>query len=151
MKAGGRGQLTGPTAPLRPKLLMTCCHRSALHHSHQTRPDCLRWQRDAGQAEKRGREKPLCVARVRHAVSEPMWACSQPCAEILCPTVYSSQVPFLQRAGFRDHWETKSSSSLKEKSSEIIWRNSRLYSQMLCPFWRALAGFVTIGHQLVRF
>ncbi len=64
-KAGGRDQLQSPIAD------MTCCHRPALRHCHRTRPDRLRWQRDGGQVGKSGREKPLCVARARHAGSEP--------------------------------------------------------------------------------
>ncbi len=69
-KAGGQGQLPSPTAPLRQKLPMTCCHRPALCHFHRTRPDCAHWQRDAGQVEKKGWEKPLCVTRARHARPE---------------------------------------------------------------------------------
>ncbi len=95
-KAGGRGQLPRPTAPLHPKLPLTCCHRPALHHYHQTKPDHSHWQRDAGQdgkkwweskvkGESKGWEKPLCVARSRHAGSEPAWARSQLGTEILCP------------------------------------------------------------------
>ncbi len=72
--ARGRGQLPSPTAPQHPKLPMTCCHRSALRHFPRTRPDRSRLQRDAGQVGKKGWEKPLYVARARHAESEPTWA-----------------------------------------------------------------------------
>ncbi len=40
----------------------------ALRSSFQ---ECSRLQRDAGQVGKKGREKPLCVAKARHAGSEP--------------------------------------------------------------------------------
>ncbi len=67
----GRGQLSSPTAPQHLKLPVTCCHRPAHRHFPRTRPDRSRLQRDAGQVGKKGREKPLCVARARHAGSEP--------------------------------------------------------------------------------
>ncbi len=36
-KAGGQDQLLSPTAPLRPKLLMTCCHHFALRFAVSAR------------------------------------------------------------------------------------------------------------------
>ncbi len=36
----------------------------------------------------KGRETPLCVAKARHAGSEPAWARSQPGAENLCPLFF---------------------------------------------------------------
>ncbi len=74
----GRGQSLSPTAPQHLKLPVTCCHRPAHRHFPQTRPDPSRLQRDAGQVGKKGREKSLCVAKVRHAGSEPAWARSLP-------------------------------------------------------------------------
>ncbi len=59
-----------------------------IRHFHWTRPDCSRWQREAGQVGKKGREKPLCVARARHLGSELVWARSQPGTETLCPAVF---------------------------------------------------------------
>ncbi len=35
--------------------------------------------------------------------------------------------------------------SLHSKKSEMRRRSGRLYSQMLRPFWRALAGYIAIG------
>ncbi len=98
----GRGQSLSPTAPQHLKLPVTCCHRPAHRHFPRTRPDRSRLQRDAGQVGKKGRETPLCVAKARHAESEPAWARSQPGAENLCPAVFSSQVPGRKKMGGRE-------------------------------------------------
>ncbi len=98
----GRGQLPSPTAPQHLKMPVTCCHRPAHRHFPRTRPDRLRLQRDAGQVGKKGREKPLCVERARHAG-----------AEILCPAVFSSQVPGRKKTGGREGWGR----ALKRKQS----------------------------------
>ncbi len=97
----GQGQSLSPTAPQHLKLPVTCCHRPAHRHFPQTRPDCSCLQRDAGQVGKKGREKSLCVAKARHAGSEPAWARSQPGAENLCPAIFSSQVPGRKKTGGR--------------------------------------------------
>ncbi len=44
-------------------------------------------------------EKPICVARARHAGSETTWARFQLYTEILCPSVFSSQVPARKKTG----------------------------------------------------
>ncbi len=98
----GRGQSLSPTAPQHLKLPVTCCHRPAHRHFPRTRPDRSRLQRDAGQVGKKGRETSLCVAKARHAGSEPAWARSQPGAENLCPAVFSSQVPGRKKTGSRE-------------------------------------------------
>ncbi len=66
----GRGQMRGGGAT-EPDSVRSCGHLPALRHFPRTRPDRSRLQRDAGQVGKKGWEKPLCVARARHAGSEP--------------------------------------------------------------------------------
>ncbi len=89
----GRRQGGGVSYQARQLLCVRNCQwlaviNQTIRHFHWTRPDCSRWQREAGQVGKKGQEKPLCVARARHLGSELVWARSQPGTEILCPAVF---------------------------------------------------------------
>uniref|UniRef100_A0A671M6F4 Multiple EGF-like-domains 6b n=1 Tax=Sinocyclocheilus anshuiensis TaxID=1608454 RepID=A0A671M6F4_9TELE len=108
-----------------------------------------------------------CSYHCEHSTSGPVCSCNQgyqldvdhktcidinecvdgsSCCEHDC-TNYPGGYECYCTAGYRLNADGCScdESSLKEKKSENPVASARLYSQMPRPFWRALAGFVSIG------
>ncbi len=90
--ARGWGQSQSPiTLPRLKTLEKGCCPIRC--HSHRTRSCRSQPQRDADRVGWRGQANALSVVMARHAGIEPTWARLSPAARILCPAVFSSQVP----------------------------------------------------------
>ncbi len=131
MAARGRGQSQSPITPPHPTLPEKGCHPSRCH-SHRTRSCRSQLPRDTDHAEWRWTANTLSAVTARHAGIEPTWARLSLAAQILCPAVFSSQVPGRKKTGW---WEGRSR-SLKRKSSASAERrdwNSRNESSQ--PRW----------------
>ncbi len=124
--ARGRGQTQSP---------MTLLHLKPpekgyppfRRHSHRTRSWRSQPRRDADRVEWRGRANALSVVMARHAGIEPTWARLSLAARILCPAVFSPQVPVRKKTGGREG----RSRSLKKKLSAS---NLVVTSEWQCSF-----------------
>ncbi len=142
-KAGGQGQLPSPTAPLRPKLPMTCSYRPALRHKslggrkwEGARGGVAFWKESYPWAQ-RGETDVHAMRTIRS---------NEHSVRIEFPQAGNSlAVAVIGVQGFWDQWR---------RSLRILWRKGRSYSQMAPPI---PGGFIAIGscssaaNPLVRF
>ncbi len=123
----GRGQTWGGGVSYRARQLLSiwsCQWHAVIGQLIVTSPErdqIARLQRDAGQVGKKGREKPLCVARARHAGSEPAWARSQPGARDPLPRCFFLTGPWEEENG-----RARGAGSLSEKKAIRERREARL-------------------------
>ncbi len=80
------------------------------HHSHRMR-SCLTAEGRWSCWVKRTGECSLLCSDGRHVGINPTWARLSPAAQILCPAVFFSQIPWRKKTGGREGW----SRSLKRK------------------------------------
>ncbi len=131
MTARGRGQSQSPiTLPhLKPP-------EKGFHpircHSHRMRSCRSQPQRDADRVGSRGQANAFSVVMARHSGIVPAWARFSLAVRIICPAVFSSQVPGRKKTGGREGRSRSLKWKLSVSTGRQDWNSRNESSQSRC-------------------